>query len=30
VTGELHITFTNGTDVYSGRTIFGRFEATVP
>ncbi|PTL81947.1 hypothetical protein [Vitiosangium sp. GDMCC 1.1324] len=30
VTGELHITFVNGTDVYSGRTIFGRFEATVP
>lgn len=30
VTGELHVTFTNGTDVYSGRTIFGRFEATVP
>lgn len=30
VTGELHITFVTGTDVYSGRTIFGRFEATVP
>jgi hypothetical protein len=30
VTGELHLTFANGTDVYSGRTIFGRFEATVP
>ncbi len=30
VTGELHVTFANGTDVYSGRTIFGRFEATVP
>lgn len=30
VSGELHVTFVNGTDVYSGRTIFGRFEATVP
>lgn len=30
VTGEFHVTFVNGTDVYSGRTIFGRFEATVP
>jgi hypothetical protein len=30
VTGELHVTFANGTDVYSGRTLFGRFEATVP
>ncbi|MFL5351820.1 hypothetical protein [Archangium sp.] len=30
VTGEFHVTFVNGTDVYSGRTLFGRFEATVP
>jgi hypothetical protein len=30
VTGELRVTFANGTDIYSGRTIFGRFEATVP
>ena len=30
VTGDFHVTFVNGTDVYSGRTIFGRFEATVP
>jgi hypothetical protein len=30
VSGELHVTFVNGTDVYSGRTIFGSFEATVP
>ena len=30
VSGELHLTFTNGTHVYSGRTLFGRFEATVP
>ncbi|HYI02606.1 hypothetical protein [Hyalangium sp.] len=30
VPGEFHVTFVNGTDVYSGRTIFGRFEATVP
>jgi hypothetical protein len=30
VTGEFHVTFANGTDVYSGRTVFGRFEATVP
>ncbi len=30
VTGEVHLTFVNGIDVYSGRTIFGRFEATVP
>jgi hypothetical protein len=30
VSGEFHVTFVNGTDVYSGRTIFGRFEATVP
>jgi hypothetical protein len=30
VPGNFHVTFINGTDVYSGRTIFGRFEATVP
>jgi hypothetical protein len=30
VPGDFHVTFVNGTDVYSGRTIFGRFEATVP
>ncbi|MDY7226542.1 hypothetical protein [Hyalangium rubrum] len=30
VSGEFRVTFVNGTDVYSGRTIFGRFEATVP
>jgi hypothetical protein len=30
VSGDFHVTFVNGTDVYSGRTIFGRFEATVP
>lgn len=30
VPGEFYVTFVNGTDVYSGRTIFGRFEATVP
>ncbi len=30
VTGEFNVTFENGTDVYSGRTIFGSFEATVP
>lgn len=30
VPGEFHVTFVNGTDVYSGRTLFGRFEATVP
>ncbi|XXF79355.1 hypothetical protein P2318_06275 [Myxococcaceae bacterium GXIMD 01537] len=30
VTGNFHVTFVNGTDVYSGRTLFGRFEATVP
>ncbi|WP_224242086.1 hypothetical protein [Hyalangium gracile] len=30
VPGSFHVTFVNGTDVYSGRTIFGRFEATVP
>lgn len=30
VSGEFHVTFENGTDLYSGRTIFGSFEATVP
>lgn len=30
VPGNFHVTFVNGTDVYSGRTIFGRFEAIVP
>ncbi len=30
VAGEFNVTFANGTDVYSGRTVFGRFEATVP
>jgi hypothetical protein len=30
VPGEFHVTFVNGTDVYSGRTVFGRFDATVP
>ncbi|RKH16578.1 hypothetical protein D7Y13_12000 [Corallococcus praedator] len=30
VSGEFNVTFVNGTDVYSGRTIFGRFEATAP
>jgi hypothetical protein len=30
VPGSFHVTFVTGTDVYSGRTIFGRFEATVP
>ncbi len=30
VPGSFHVTFVNGTDVYSGRTVFGRFEATVP
>lgn len=30
VEGEFNVTFVNGTDVYSGRTLFGRFEATVP
>lgn len=29
IDGEFHVTFVNGTDVYSGRTIFGSFEATV-
>ncbi|MCP3139004.1 hypothetical protein [Pyxidicoccus xibeiensis] len=29
ITGDFHVTFVNGTDVYSGRTIFGSFEATV-
>jgi hypothetical protein len=30
VPGSFHVTFVNGTHVYSGRTLFGRFEATVP
>ncbi|NTX05044.1 hypothetical protein [Myxococcus llanfairpwllgwyngyllgogerychwyrndrobwllllantysiliogogogochensis] len=30
VTGDFHVTFVNGIDIYSGRTIFGSFEATVP
>lgn len=30
VKGEFNVTFENGTDVYSGRTLFGSFEATVP
>ncbi|NOJ94894.1 hypothetical protein HMI51_18390 [Corallococcus coralloides] len=30
VSGEFSVTFTNGTDVYSGRTIFSRFEAIAP
>ena len=30
VPGNFHVTFVTGTDVYSGRTVFGRFEATVP
>ncbi|SEU37988.1 hypothetical protein [Stigmatella erecta] len=30
VSGDFHVTFVQGTDVYSGRTLFGRFEATVP
>ena len=30
VPGSFHVTFVNGTDVYSGRTLYGRFEATVP
>jgi hypothetical protein len=30
VDGDFHVTFVQGTDVYSGRTLFGRFEATVP
>lgn len=29
ITGDFHVTFINGTDVVSGRTIFGSFEATV-
>ncbi|MFP2930000.1 hypothetical protein ACLESO_33360 [Pyxidicoccus sp. 3LG] len=29
IKGDFHVTFVNGTDVYSGRTIFGSFEATV-
>jgi hypothetical protein len=30
VPGSFHVTFVTGTDVYSGRTVFGTFEATVP
>ncbi|WP_090484686.1 hypothetical protein [Myxococcus virescens] len=30
ISGEFHVTFVNGTHTYSGRTIFGSFEATVP
>ncbi|ADO69757.1 conserved uncharacterized protein [Stigmatella aurantiaca DW4/3-1] len=30
VPGDFHVTFVQGTDVYSGRTLFGHFEATVP
>ncbi|MDC0713752.1 hypothetical protein POL68_35120 [Stigmatella sp. ncwal1] len=30
VSGDFHVTFVQGTDVYSGRTLFGHFEATVP
>lgn len=30
VSGDFHVTFVNGIDIYSGRTIFGSFEATVP
>lgn len=30
VPGSFHVTFVNGTHVYSGRTLFGSFEATVP
>ena len=29
ITGDFHVTFVNGTHVFSGRTIFGSFEATV-
>lgn len=29
ISGDFHVTFVNGTNVYSGRTIFGSFEATV-
>ncbi|WP_223752406.1 hypothetical protein [Myxococcus sp. RHSTA-1-4] len=29
ITGDFHVTFDNGTNVYSGRTVFGSFEATV-
>ena len=28
--GTFRVTFANGTHVYSGRTVFGDFEATVP
>lgn len=30
VKGDFHVTFVNGIDVYSGRTVFGHFQATVP
>lgn len=30
VPGDFHVTFVNGTNVYSGRTVFGHFVATVP
>jgi hypothetical protein len=30
VSGEFHVTFDNGIVVYSGRTVFGKFDATVP
>lgn len=30
VTGNFHITFDNGTDAASGRTVFGTFTARVP
>lgn len=30
VSGDFHLTFVNGTEVYSGRTVFGSFEAKVP
>ncbi len=29
VNGELHLTFENGTELASGRTVFGSFEATI-
>ncbi len=29
IQGDFHVTFVNGIDVFSGRTIFGSFEATV-
>ncbi|MBI3181901.1 MAG: hypothetical protein HYZ28_07130 [Myxococcales bacterium] len=30
VPGEVSFTFENGTDLASGRTVFGKFEASVP